>query len=132
MSKYTNFPHAKKRTVWIGGFGEEVDENKEASGGPVGSILFDLAKTQKILKSYELSRHLRKSWPLGERKRKRYMIRQGPFYVLSQTEKPAVLVEVGYLSHSKDRQKLTDKKYQKKVAQQIYRGLLSYVKNMDK
>ncbi|MCJ8277446.1 MAG: N-acetylmuramoyl-L-alanine amidase [Bdellovibrionales bacterium] len=94
----------------------------------VESILFDIKKTQKVLKSYQLSRFLRKHWP----QKKKQMIRQGPFYVLSQNEIPAVLVEVGYLSHPKEREMLKSQSYQRKVARQIYNGLKDYSKNKKK
>ena len=96
--------------------------------GDVEAILFDLKKSHKILKSYQISTYVRKRWP----GKKRRMIRQGPFFVLSQNEVPAILVEVGYLSNSKERQRLTQKNYQNKIARQIHLALKDYLNNPDK
>ena len=68
---------------------------------------------------------------MSQRKRQ-HMIRQGPFYVLSQNNITAVLVEVGYISNAKERAKLTQKAYQTKIAKSIYQGLKDYAVNMDK
>ena len=46
-------------------------------------------------------------------------IKKGNFYVLKHTTCPAVLVEVGFLSSSEDRQKLIDPFYQKVIGRQI-------------
>jgi len=40
---------------------------------------------------------------------------------------PAVLVETGYLSNSRDRKKLMDEGFQMKVAQAIFDGIRAYV-----
>lgn len=104
---------------------QQQEKTKEVKKSDIQSILFDLKKSQKVLKSYQLSSYLRKHWP----QKKNQMIRQGPFYVLSQPEIPSVLVEVGYLSHPKERQNLKASWYQKKVAQRIYNGLKDYAKN---
>jgi N-acetylmuramoyl-L-alanine amidase len=45
-------------------------------------------------------------------------------YVLRRTNMPSILVEMGYLSNSKDAEILRDKQYQ--IAYGIYRGILNY------
>jgi peptidyl-prolyl isomerase E (cyclophilin E) len=40
MANYTNFPHNKKRTLYVGGFGEEVNEKLlHAAFIPFGEIV---------------------------------------------------------------------------------------------
>ncbi len=109
---------------------EHIGDGKTDSRpkGDVDSIIYDLEKSTKIMKSYQVSGFLRKKW----KQRKRYPIRQGPFYVLSQTEIPAVLVEVGYLTNSSERKRLTQRDHQWKIARKIHQGLKDYAKNMDK
>ena len=109
-------------------FGKQA-ETKPKISGDVDSIVYDLQKSQRILESYQVSSFLRKNWSTGKKKR---MIRQGPFFVLTQNEIPAVLVEVGYLTNAKERKKLTQKAYQNRLANQIHRALKDYAKNMDK
>jgi N-acetylmuramoyl-L-alanine amidase len=93
--------------------------------GDVESILHDLKRSNRILKSYQLSTYLRKSWTHKKKK----MIRQGPFFVLNQNSVPAVLVEVGYLSNPKERERLKQDDYQWKIARQIHQGLIDFAKN---
>ena len=47
-------------------------------------------------------------------------------FLLNQSHVPAILVEIGFLSHAKEAQLLADPEYQKKVAASIYRGILRY------
>ena len=48
------------------------------------------------------------------------------YYVLKQTEMPAVLVECGFLTNYSERQKLTSDEYQEKMAWGIYLGIVDY------
>jgi len=48
------------------------------------------------------------------------------YYVLKQTEMPAVLVECGFLTNYNERQKLTTDEYQEKMAWGIYLGIVDY------
>ena len=48
------------------------------------------------------------------------------YYVLKQTEMPAILVECGFLTNYAERQKLLDTAYQEKIAWAIYLGILDY------
>jgi N-acetylmuramoyl-L-alanine amidase len=47
--------------------------------------------------------------------------------LLQGTGIPGVLVECGYLNHSRDRAKLLDDGYRKKVADGIVSGLKAYI-----
>lgn len=96
--------------------------------GDVESILYDLEKSHRILKSFQVSSYLQKKWPKSSKRR----IRQGPFFVLSQNTNPAVLVEVGYLTNAKERQKLTQASHQAQLVKKIHLALKDYAKNVDK
>jgi N-acetylmuramoyl-L-alanine amidase len=50
----------------------------------------------------------------------------GRFFVLRETNMPAVLVEVGYLSNPEEKNLLHDKKYQERLAWIILQGALRY------
>jgi hypothetical protein len=49
--------------------------------GDAESIVYDLKRSHHILKSYQVSGYLQRNW----QEKKSKMIRQGPFYVLSQS-----------------------------------------------
>lgn len=57
-------------------------------------------------------------------------VQQAPFYVLMGLEAPAVLVEVGFVSHPKEGQRLGDSKYQAALADAIARGVKKFLEQV--
>lgn len=53
-------------------------------------------------------------------------VREGPFWVLVGAQMPSVLVEIGYISHPIESQRLYSTKYQKLLADGIANGVESY------
>ena len=51
------------------------------------------------------------------------------YYILRQTTMPAVLVEMGFLSNPSECQKLINKNYQKKLAEQLSAGIIQQLEN---
>lgn len=51
------------------------------------------------------------------------------YYILRQTTMPAVLVEMGFLSNPSECQKLINKNYQKKLAEQLSAGIVQQLEN---
>lgn len=49
-----------------------------------------------------------------------------PFYLLKHVDSPAVIVEMGFISNTKDRAMLTSKRGQQKIAEAIYAGIVQY------
>jgi N-acetylmuramoyl-L-alanine amidase len=97
----------------------------------VGSILNDLLDGDRIQRSSDLSKALKLNWR-GSRKSKSNSIRQAPFYVLSQMRTPSTLVELGFLTNDEDLKELTNPATQKKMAEDLYRGLVQYKDSLDK
>lgn len=57
-------------------------------------------------------------------------VREGPFWVLVGAQMPAVLVEVGYISHPTEGRRIATTAYQKAIAKGIADGIESYfIKN---
>ena len=54
-------------------------------------------------------------------------VQQAPFYVLMGLQAPAILVEVGFISHPDEGARLTDGEYQQKAAQAIARGVKAFL-----
>lgn len=54
-------------------------------------------------------------------------VQQAPFYVLAGVEAPAVLVEIGYLTHPAEGVRLASAAYQDKVAKALARGILAFL-----
>jgi N-acetylmuramoyl-L-alanine amidase len=57
-------------------------------------------------------------------------VKEGPFFVLHDTNMPSILVEVGFVTNSQEGQKLKNKIYQKWLAESIARGIHEYLEEM--
>lgn len=53
-------------------------------------------------------------------------VRQAPFYVLNRAPMPAILVEIGYLSNSRDRKLMGEKYFQEILAKALAEGVKKY------
>ncbi|HJO25493.1 MAG: N-acetylmuramoyl-L-alanine amidase [Myxococcota bacterium] len=58
-------------------------------------------------------------------------VKKGPFYVLFLSNMPAILVEVGFLTHRGEAKRLRDEGYLKDMATQIAEGLVLYKGEQD-
>lgn len=88
----------------------------------VAAIVTDLLDGVRILRSSTLSRFVKTNWAGTGSK----VIRQAPFYVLSQMRSPSVLVELGFLTNEGDARDLADPAQQRRMAEFLYRGLIQY------
>ena len=53
-------------------------------------------------------------------------VREKKYIVIANTNIPAILVELGFLSNNEDRAKLSDDQYLELFAESIYKGILEY------
>jgi len=56
-------------------------------------------------------------------------VREGPFWVLVGAQMPAVLVEVGFITHPKEAKRLVSSKYQQRLATGLANGVERYFLN---
>ncbi len=54
-------------------------------------------------------------------------VHQAPFFVLAGVEAPAILVEIGYLTHPEEGVRLASAEYQEKVARALADGVLAFL-----
>ncbi len=54
-------------------------------------------------------------------------ILQAPFYVLSRSKVPSLLIELGFLTNKKEAQLLISQNYQEQLAQEISQGIINYI-----
>ena len=59
-------------------------------------------------------------------------VRPAPFYVLVGASRPSILVEVGYITNSKERKRLFDEDYQERIAEGIVQGVNRYLDNRER
>lgn len=99
--------------------------------GDVAAIIEDLKRQHRMHESLRFSYTLTRSWNEAPRSTS-VTIKQAPFYVISKTSMPAVLVEIGFLSNPQELRQLTNNQYQQDIAQKIYSALVSYKEKIDK
>jgi N-acetylmuramoyl-L-alanine amidase len=94
---------------------------------PVSGILQDLADTDALAESSRLAYalHDRLVAALGAPDRG---VKQAPFYVLAGARMPAVLLEVGFVSHPAESQRLATAAYQEQIARAIADGVAAWRK----
>ncbi len=100
----------------------------------VKNILEDLDRSARIRASSELAKALYHEWQKSEASQRTGTgrpsrgIRQAPFFLVSNVAMPSVLVEVGFLSHSKEGVKLQQDSYQTALAKALASGIDQYFK----
>jgi len=115
---------------------EEV-ENKDLKGEEliINKILTDLVIQRTVSSSKGLAKsiHARIQSRVG---RKYHMkdrgVRPGLFYVLALTKRPAILLEVGFLSNSKELKKILRADLQNSYAKAVAAGIKDYLKKQTK
>ncbi len=92
---------------------------------PVAAILSDLEDAASLAGSSRLAYavHERLVASLGAEDRG---VKQAPFYVLAGARMPAVLVEVGFISHEAEAARLRTREYQAKVAAAVADGIAAW------
>lgn len=112
--------------------GVEVQSVEEdAPKGDLAVIIDDLKKSEYIYNSQIFAETVIEQWkkrlPLRSEP-----IRQGPFHVLVNVPMPSVLIEVGFVTNSKELERLKDPSHQKLIAEVIYKSIKSYKEKIDK
>lgn len=102
------------------------------SDDEVQQILASLISTTKINDSSRLASKVQKI--LHGNMTKRFSdvhdlgVKEGPFFVLHDTNMPSILVEVGFVTNSKEEKRLASDSYQKALAEAIALGIYEFLK----
>lgn len=95
-----------------------------------GYIAFSLYQNQFLNKSISLADKVTNSTlqiaPFTNRG-----IKQAPFFVLYKATMPSILIEMGFISNRHDREWITNKDNQKKLAQNLANAIADYIVNVD-
>lgn len=115
----------------------ELEEAEEASpeeaaasddaGGDVAAILDDLQRAAAHAESARLARVIQDELGTVPGLSPSRGLRQAPFLVLRKATTPAVLVELGYLSHAEQGRALATRAVQVQTARALARALVRYV-----
>lgn len=95
------------------------------------TILWDLVLAQNRFESVELAQYICKFYS-QDAGVKILGIKGGPFAVLRQTQMPAVLVEVGFISNPEEEKYLKNSFYRQQVAEALVCGILAYRESIEK
>jgi N-acetylmuramoyl-L-alanine amidase len=92
---------------------------------PVAGILSDLQDADALASSSRLAYDIHEKLVarLGAEDRG---VKQAPFYVLAGARMPAVLLEVGFISHDDEGRKLRTRDYQERVAEAVVDGIRTF------
>nr|WP_320050869.1 N-acetylmuramoyl-L-alanine amidase [uncultured Desulfuromonas sp.] len=99
--------------------------------GDLELILFDMMANSKINESSRLAAEIQSS--LVDQLSRKYSdvkdlgVRQGPFHVLLGATMPSVLVEVAFISHSREAKRLNSRTYRERSAEAIVHGVRTYL-----
>lgn len=94
-------------------------------------ILADLARTEAHADSSRLAYAVHQRLVAGTGAPDRG-VQQAPFYVLTGIEVPAILVEVGFISHPAEAARLSSAAYQDKLALAIAEGVQAFLRQTEK
>ena len=99
----------------------------------VQQILASLISTTKINDSAFLAGHVQKSLHGSVKKRhskvKNLGVKEGPFFVLHDTNMPSILVEVGFLTNKQEEKRLKSSRYMRLLAESIARGVHEFLQD---
>lgn len=116
----------KQEDVWAKNFEGKLttlDISKDSAN--LKDILNDLMTQYKKGESRHLAEHVSNSTPQQINAKNRG-IKAAGFFVLRNTLIPAILVEVGFLTHAEEEDMLRDSAYRQKIAEGITKSILDY------
>ena len=121
-----------KEAAEVAALENEALQYEEVHYNFVDALLQSLAKNEYINESSKLAGYVRnavyKQPGIGIAVNRNSSVRQANFYVLKGVNSPAILIEMGYISSTKDRGRLSQKVVQKRMAKAIYQGIYDYAK----
>ena len=94
----------------------------------IASVLLDLSQTATIQDSLELgSDVLKKLGKVSKLNNKK--VQQAGFAVLKAPDMPSILIETAFLSNPAEEKKLRSSKYQQKLANAVFAGIKTHMRN---
>ena len=96
----------------------------------VKAILWDLAQSEFQTESSRLAEIVQDSMTQSLRIPNRG-VKQAGFYVLGGAAMPAILIEIGFITHPQEERRLRDPRYRDEIARAILAGLAEYKQHWD-
>lgn len=131
LETYFLSPGRSERAMRVAALENSEDMNEMGQYGKLSFLSF--LNTEKIIASNKLAIDLQKGMLLNLRKQfpnvRDNGVREAPFWVLVGAQMPAVLLEVGYISHPDESARIADEKYQKWMVEGLLEGVGRYFAN---
>ena len=131
IETYFLSPTRSERAMRVAAVENSEDLNEMGQYGKLSFL--DFINKAKIIESNKLGIDLQKSMLSNLRKQfpnvRDNGVREAPFWVLVGAQMPAVLVEVGYISHPDESARIADEKYQKWMVEGLVEGVGRYFAN---
>ncbi|MFT3709235.1 MAG: N-acetylmuramoyl-L-alanine amidase [Archangium sp.] len=109
---------------------ESGGQPKGASGDTLSFILADLQKSETHGDSSRLAYSVHEAL-IAETQAQDRGVQQAPFYVLMGLDAPAILVEVGFVSHPEEGKLLANAEYQARLAKAISAGVGKFLEQLE-
>ena len=97
---------------------------------PEGNILMTMSQNAHLTQSISIAEKIEKEFE-HKSNRKSRGVRQAGFLVLRATSMPAVLIETGFLSNTKEEDYMTSAKGKKEIVENIFRGFEKFKANVE-
>ena len=112
----------ENRADLIGGASNLSLDNKD---DVLAGVLLDLSMTATLSSSLEAGKYVLKNMGSVARLHKK-QVEQAGFLVLKSPDLPSLLIETGFISNTKEARQLSSAKYQQRMADAIYDGLVQF------
>jgi N-acetylmuramoyl-L-alanine amidase len=111
---------------------QETGDGKATAeaGDPLALILADLQRAEAHIDSSRLAYAVQESL-IAELHAKDRGVQQAPFFVLMGLEAPAILVEIGFVSHQDEGKRLAETAYRDQIAMALARGVTEFLRNAE-
>jgi len=93
-------------------------------------IVFSLMQNTHLNQSLKIAEEVEKEFSTKANRKSRG-VKQAPFYVISRTNMPSILIECGFLTNFKEEEYLHSEIGQDYIASAIFRGLRTYKENFE-
>lgn len=131
IETYFLSPGRSERAMRVAAIENSEDMNEMGQYGKLSFLSF--LNTEKIIASNKLAIDIQKGVLNNLRKQfpniKDNGVREAPFWVLVGAQMPAILLEIGYISHTEEAQRISDPKYQAWMVEGIVDGVKHYFAN---
>jgi len=98
---------------------------EDQQGDPAAMLLHSMARNEYLNEGSQVAGlvagEMEKRTPFANRG-----VKQAAFYVLRGTYAPGILIEMGFMTNSRDQKNMNDKKVRAKIADAVYRAVMKY------